>query len=276
MTLVVSEVSKHGIVMVGDSAITIDRQDGTDPIAVGGASKVQYSRKANVGFAMWGYADVRGKRLDLWMDEFIRSEIEEGEEMESIGQRLTNRLKNELEQMGLPWCKLRFGIHMAGYQNGLPRLWHIHCGHSDFPYNEPPHEPRLYHDIPADNSPTDDWLWRIQEGAAPHLRNGYWRHYAKLYDAIRNDYGSFHEYLKIKLPKEPLEGRLEFHKILVRLVAGLLSAVEPHPAVNNELSSVAFTNDGLKIDERLPLIEGSSIAPKFPVTEIFMFRERNE
>ena len=54
MTLVVSEVLRHGIVMIGDSAVTYSLGDeivGVKP----GAVKVQYSPELNVGISMWGW-----------------------------------------------------------------------------------------------------------------------------------------------------------------------------------------------------------------------------
>lgn len=38
------------------------------------------------------------------------------------------------------------GIHVAGFRNGLPVLFHVHCGHD----NEPAHELRLHKDYPDD------------------------------------------------------------------------------------------------------------------------------
>lgn len=143
MTLVVSEVTKHGIVMVGDSAITFDY--GTLQHVKSGALKIQYSRAANIGFAVWGNAQVLGRQIDLWLNDFVDC-IEEKAPLDRVASRLVTSITVELEQENKPWKDLVFGIHIAGYINDLPRLWHIHCGHS----NEPPHEPRLYHDFPED------------------------------------------------------------------------------------------------------------------------------
>jgi hypothetical protein len=57
MTLVVSDISRLGVLMVGDSAVTIKRRNLPDEVE-SGAVKVQYSEKVNIGVAMWGYANV--------------------------------------------------------------------------------------------------------------------------------------------------------------------------------------------------------------------------
>ncbi len=65
MTLVVSEISRHGVVMIGDSAITYSMGDTVVGVR-DGASKVHYSEKANLGFAFWGNASVCGQQMDAW------------------------------------------------------------------------------------------------------------------------------------------------------------------------------------------------------------------
>lgn len=254
MTLVVSEISRHGIVMVGDSAVTRSRA-GT-PVGVGsGAAKVQYSSKANVGFAMWGNGIVQGQQIDSWIKNFIDSTIKENEDLEVVGQRLTREIRTALEKENKPWSELVFGIHLAGYKNGLPRLWHIHCGHA----NEPTHEPRLYHDYPEDQKWTEEYyqiLFFSQGGtASAHLRNGYTPHYAMLSKAILDYINDLRQTLGIQLPKDSLEGHLAFHKILVKFVAGALAAAGEHPGVNEDLSYISFTQNGIVTDERFSIID---------------------
>jgi len=69
MTLVVSDISTYGIIMVGDSAVT--NRIGKTVSVSSDAAKVQYCGKTNVGFALWGNAGVGSKRMDYWLDDFI-------------------------------------------------------------------------------------------------------------------------------------------------------------------------------------------------------------
>ncbi len=260
MTLVVSEISRYGIVMVGDSAVTHSRA-GT-PIGVSsGAAKVQYSSEANIGFAMWGNAIVQGQQLDSWIKNFIDSTIKKNEDLEVVGQRLTSEVRTALEKENRPWSELVFGIHLSGYKNGLPRLWHIHCGHS----NEPPHEPRLYHDYPEDQNWTEEY-YRILffsqgETASAHLRNGYTPHYAMLSKAMLDYVNGLRDTLGIQLPKDSLEGHLSFHKILVKFVAGALVAAGAHTGVQEDLPSISFTQNGMVADERFSIIDWMNRLP---------------
>lgn len=257
MTLVVSEISKHGIVMIGDSAITYSNVAGIPAGAIDGAAKVQYSDKANVGFAIWGNGIVQGQQIDSWVNNFIEASIAENEELESVGQRLTEQLKNELAKENRPWRELVFGIHLAGYKNDLPRLWHIHCGH----HNETPHKPKLYHDYPEDQNWTEDYYRALffppesEATAKAHLRNGYTPHYALLFKSMNDYVNNLRQNLGIDLPHNSLEGQLNFHKLLVRFVAGALVAAGEHPGVNDSLASISFNQNGLVSDERLPVID---------------------
>jgi len=114
MTLVVSEISRHGIIMIGDSAIT--NSIGGLPVGVGdGAAKIHYSEKSNIGFAIWGNAVIQGKQMDEWVKGFIESITDEEKDIRSVGQKLTSEIRIELEKEKQPWSELIFGIHLAGY-----------------------------------------------------------------------------------------------------------------------------------------------------------------
>ncbi len=256
MTLVVSEISRHGIIMVGDSAITEYRNDKIVGVQEG-AAKVQYSTKANVGIAMWGYGNVGVKRMDLWIAEFVGSMIDDQDDIENIGQQLAQQLNKELSATNRPWCLLRCGFHLAGYKDGLPRLWHIHCGHKD----EPPHELRLYHDFPEDKGWTDEQFRNRLTYESYHLRNGYYPHFASLFDSIMNYSKTLKEFC-INFPQDSLKGHLDFYKLLVQFVAGTLIAAGEHPEVNDVLSAIAFNRDGLVFNEQLPVQQEIAGLPK--------------
>jgi hypothetical protein len=193
---------------------------------------------------------VAGGQIDMWVNDFINC-FEKNSDIDDLAQRLSNSLKIELEQEKKSWDKLGFGIHVAGYKNGCPRLWHIHCGHA----NEPTHEPRLYQDYPEDQSWDEKHYQKMLNDPAffCHLRNGYIPYYANLFESIKT-YSNSLKKMGINFPQNTLESRIKFHKLLITFVAGVLSASGEHIGVNAELSSIAFTQDGLLVDERIPII----------------------
>jgi hypothetical protein len=251
MTLIISEVSNYGIAMVGDSAITYSDIQNRER-AKTGASKIQYSDAANIGFGVWGNALICGQQIDQWLHDFIHDHVSEGSRLDDIGDQLAENLRYGFRFDGRSWNQLKCGIHLAGYLKGLPRLWHVHMGHAD----EEPHEPRLYRDFPEGKGWEDDYLQALfSEGgvASFHLRGGYIPHYALLFDQTAEYSDRLRSEIGISFPANSLRGHLEFQKVLVKFVAGVLVAAEAHPGVDANLSAVAFDRDGIQIDERLPV-----------------------
>ncbi len=248
MTLVVSDISHLGIVMVGDSAVTQQCSD-LPPQIVSGAVKVQYSEIANVGVAMWGHADVSNQRLDYWMAEFLQNSIKSSDSVEDIGIKIADKLNPILIANGKAWKDMVCGFHVTGYRQGLPCLFHVHCGH----YNEPAHELRLYKDFPDDKGWSEQHFEFMLRYGVMHLRNGYHPLFGPLFDRVKDYSNSLRSQFDISFPQRTLHGRLKFYKLLVRFVAGVLDASGEYQRVNDQLSAIAFSNDGLIINEQLPL-----------------------
>jgi len=78
-----------------------------------------------------------------------------------------------------------------------------------------------------------------------------------LFDSILEYSKSLKINLNISFPLNNLQSRFKFYKLLVKFVAGVLPISGIVPSVNDKLSAIAFTKDGLKIDERLPLIRNT-------------------
>jgi hypothetical protein len=249
MSLVVSDISTHGIVMVGDSAIT-RRKGGKLIDVLSDGSKIQYSEVANIGFALWGRCNLADQRVDAWLSDFIKSEVRTGDSVESVGERLAKILNEKIAAMKEPWDKQVRGIHLAGYRDDRPVLFHVHCGHP----NEPSHELRLYHDYPDDrNWSTEEFEALLSRGVI-HLRNGFIQHFAALFDSMLAYMEKLDRILRVKFPQPSLRGRFDFYKLLVRFVADTLTATGQTQSVNDKLSAIAFDQKGLQFDERLVVV----------------------
>lgn len=244
MTLVVSDISSLGVVMVGDSAVT-QHQPGQSEKVVSNAVKVQYSPKANVGIAMWGYANAGDKRLDHWVASFLQSQVNSNDNPEEIGKRLANQLNPILSLSGRQWKDMVCGFHIAGYRDGLPCLYHVHCGHN----TEPAHELRLYKDFPDDQKWSEYLFDYLLQYSFIHLRNGYHPLFGPLFDSILDYSKTLRTNFNISFPMRTLQARLDFYKLLVKFVAAVLPASGLAPRVNDVLSAIAFTPKGIVIDE---------------------------
>jgi hypothetical protein len=246
MTIVISELNPWGIAMIGDSAVTI--RDAMGPRVREGAAKIHYSPTANIGFAIWGGACVDGKRMDFWMADFLSS-MKAAEPLPAVADRLAAELNQELVREGKAWGELRRGIHVAGYHDGLPTLYHIHTGDPALPQ----HELRVFKDFPDGTKKNRHaYLNELRVGTY-HLRNGYYKMFGPLFDAAYKYSQDLHS-LGFKWPYRGLEDRVTFFSLLTRFLADTLAAADFHPGVNATVSAIGFTEAGLQIDKRLQLI----------------------
>jgi hypothetical protein len=243
MTLVITEITGLGVVIVGDSAVTV--QTSTGPRVYTGAAKVQYSSRANIGFALWGRACVDGRPADSWLAEFIDSCITDGDSLEVVAARLAVELNTALRREKRDWNELRRGIHIAGYVGDLPHLYHIHTGNPEFPQ----HELRVFKDFPYDNVPNlDEYRRRLATLGGYHLRNGFYEVFGPLFDAIYG-YTEVLRQLDFSWPNKSLEHRVSLYRLLVKFISDTLVADDRPPSVGGEIQALGFTARGLTIDQ---------------------------
>jgi len=228
MTLVVSDVAANGFVLVGDSAVTVTR--GGITRVLHGASKVHYSSDANVGFAVWGNACLAGRRVDDICAE-VSASLDQVASPSVAASRLADELNASAAQDGRPWDVLRGGVHVSGYEDGVPVLFHLHTGGDG-----PQHPCSLSRDFPDGR-------------AGAHLRNGYYRVFAALFESMGSFIGSLRS-LGMKWPTIQLEDRLRYYDLHVRIVSDVVVSTSGHPHVDTFTSAVAFDASGLRIGRR--------------------------
>jgi|SRR5579862_1877666 hypothetical protein len=230
MTLVITEVSERfGCVLVGDSAVTIN---GTQVQL--GAEKIHYSDDASIGFAIWGNACISGRRVDELVSSFVKG-LPAAASPRSAGRELAAFLTHESEKDGRPWTQLRGGVHVCGYQDSVPVLFHVHTG-PELPAPQGPFE--LHEDFPD-----------ATNGA--QLRNGYYQMFAPLYLGMEQYVRRLNE-LKFTWPHQSVEDRVSYFSIMVETVARTLEAAARLPAVGKDVSGFAFNRNGIQVEKRLP------------------------
>ncbi len=236
MTLVVSEVSAaFGCVLVGDSAITVTRPDRPIEIRFG-ASKIHYSADSNIGFAVWGNARFGSRQCDQLVKEFS-DQLTGSDTPSTAGAKLASLLAEAGNADGRSWEKLRGGVHVAGYEDGNPVLYHVHTGH----HGATPSQHALHKDNPC-----------IAERAV--LRNGYHPFYNTLIPGLEN-YAMNLKALGLSWPFKSLDDRVSFNELAVDIVAQTLTAAGRVQSVGGTKAAIAFTPAGLWLDRRLPVID---------------------
>lgn len=127
MTLIITHISRHGIVHASDSNLT--NGNGENVREGKKTFKIPYLK---AGLTVAGNYGVGGKYMDEWMNDFINSQ----KHLENISIELFSRnLKDRIEKEMKPEQKKNGClIHIAGYakENGLyhPEFWFIRNIHS--------------------------------------------------------------------------------------------------------------------------------------------------
>lgn len=236
MTLVVTDVSKHGIVLIGDSAA---RNEKTDEIYTG-AIKTYHIPNPNVGITAWG-TSIGGVGLDRWIEDFIENKAETAQGIEEVAKLLRKEVQNDLAKTS-PTNGSRRGFHVSGYKDGEPKLWHIHHGH---PWEET-RELRIHRDYPERKPGLQDvWRSELEKGLAVSLCNGLYRYYQGFYDAHVEDIE------RETASPDSWKDQLRFHGEIFAQVCDLAQGPNHTMAVAKPLSWIAFNEEGL-IDERIP------------------------
>lgn len=268
MTLIVSEISKFGIAMVADSAITavfpnswtLSSGNSPSPVVRIGVQKIIPIKAVNAAISFWGLGEVGTLGdpdtpipTDIFLQDFANS-VPQGTSIEQVGTKLVD-LVNQRIRVG----QVRGGFHLAGYdqKNGkrFPVLYHIHTGSISNPTYEPFN---LHRDYPfkmlsdqghclGDAQAIDQWLEKLNLQRFS-LRNGTYDVYAyfmvylnDLMDRLRHDkkficpaYAKF---------KTPLEARVRFLKLQLQTICEFYR-------LSNHLETIAMPISCITISEK--------------------------
>ncbi len=121
MTLILTHISKQGIVHVSDSNLTAS---GDTP--AGESQKTFKVEHLNAGLTVAGSYSVGGVRMNHWMNDFIQQQVTAGASLS----KFAHNLKSELETQMSPSEKENGSmIHIAGYveakRKSHPEFWFV-------------------------------------------------------------------------------------------------------------------------------------------------------
>jgi len=147
MTLILTELSPLGIVMVGDTAITYENlmPDRTfQSRSLNGITKVIPVSKINAGISYWGWThidnfnDIKGIPIDWWINTLLMENHDHYQNINELAEILLENLREKIPPMTeeelVEFEYGNGGIHLAGYDYigdvKVPSFWHIHNGRS--------------------------------------------------------------------------------------------------------------------------------------------------
>lgn len=241
MTLVITELSRLGVAMAADSAVTFP---SSDRVYIG-AQKLLPIYQINAGVSIWGRGNVNGVDADVWVQNFIEDNIPNGMSLWDMA----NKLAEELNEAFGGALSNRMGIHVGGFdeRNGIrgPAFYHIHNGHyhieyrngqvKEVPEEDPPIREFRAHD---DRPPTI-----YQENEFWVTRNGDFSIFAFLSEKINPLFDAVGQMTGLKFPYPPsLAVRGEYLRFWIDTVIGIYRLsnarrrILPQPATAGDAS----------------------------------------
>ncbi len=239
MTLVITEVSKFGIAMVADSAVTftevLPSGDKTHHV-LNGARKLQVIPFINAGISVWGLGSVPTSNGQLSTDSWLEYFISQHSAIRTIGE-FAKTLTQDLQKV-VGNKKQPMGFHLAGYTEvgncSLPTFYHIRNVDGNYKHYEH-HEFVAGHDYPPQE---------ISENQVYVTRNGDYGPYAALAEAVQMALPHIQIGMGIAMPYPSLDGRVAYHTAWVRFVSELYASSELLRTIGGNISALGIYPSG--------------------------------
>lgn len=219
MTLVITEISRFGIAMVADSAVTFTEvlpSGDNVHYVLSGARKLQVIPHLNAGISVWGLGAVPTMSGELstavWLEDFIKRHSSTVS-LDGFANELVEELQSTIGDRKQP-----MGFHLAGYVevNGqrLPTFYHVRNVDGTYKHYE-------HHEfVPGQDYPPKD----IGENQIYITRNGDYGPYAALVETMQIALPHIQVGMGLTIPHPSLEGRVVYHSAWVRFISELYAS----------------------------------------------------
>jgi len=239
MTLIITELSKFGIVMVADSAVTFTETlpDGSQfPHVLNGAQKLQAIPYLGAGISVWGLGNMPTQNgnlsTDVWINDFIARHSQVAT-LSEFADCLTQELQESLGEN-----EISVGFHLAGFvemeNQKLPTFYHVRNVDGTFAHYEF-HEFIVGQDFPPRE---------LAENELYITRNGDYGAYAVLANAIHNALPIIQNGIGINIPYPSLQGRIAYHSAWIKFVSELYASSGLLRTIGGSISALGIYSDG--------------------------------
>jgi hypothetical protein len=220
MTLVLTELTPHGIAMAADSAVTYQNlQTGLYRVRSNAAQKLQVIPHLNAGISCWGMGDIEGVNTDQWLSDFITSSTSLSN-LTDFANELARQLNVKIAQN--PSDQGRLGFHLAGFEQdagtATPSFFHVHDGRSEVLERRgvtvDPHKFNANHDMPP-----QQFLQLAQAGRGWITRNGDYQIYAQVFSLLENFFKQLEDKGIIIPHSQDLRDRAEYLIFQIRTIS---------------------------------------------------------
>lgn len=233
MTLIITELSKFGIAMVAETAVTeiIDFSGRRMARVLNGAQKLQQIPYLNAGISVWGLGSISDIPTDIWLMDFI-SQHASVSSIADFAMKLVDSLQDEIGDIKEP-----LGFHLAGYVtvNGrnLPTFYHVRNVDGTYKhYNQ--HEFIPGQDIPPREIVSEPY---------PITRNGDYGLYARLSEVQEMIMPFVEAETGVSIPAQSLTGRVRYHAAWVKFISDLYNSADLMRTIGANVSGLAIYPD---------------------------------
>jgi hypothetical protein len=265
MTLILTELSRLGIAMAADSALTqeLRKPNGTmgDKVYYG-AQKLFIVPNLMAGIAYWGWGDIpqpssdwshkdKLERTELWLPHFLDENKEHYNSLSMLAQLLEKELRNRIPKIDVneyPYGD--GGIHLAGYESRdgqlLPTFWHIHNGVSQVLPSKKIN-PTL---VNANNDiSTENGRQIVDDGGFAIIKNGDIAAYNTLWELLFRPDSAFSKIIRttgLTFPySRTLADRANFLKFQIQTVEGLYRFSKEGKGIGSPVTTLTISPMGI-------------------------------
>lgn len=258
MSLIVTQVSNYGIVMIGDSAETNITKNNSKYIRIGVNKVIQVHKKFGISF--WGDGKINKLPMDFFLEDLINEKINSDIKLYELANLICNTINNNKNFFD---TEKICGFHIAGYEKFndrfLPSIYHVH-NHNNKKSHK--HKLKVYHDFPNgvyNNNLKNFFIDFDKEKIDWHLRNGSYELFAILWDYIapksniskHNKILSILDYMKkidknFDCPeKKNIDSYANFYSFLVEIVIKLIDLSNKLETISGPLTVLTINKNGI-------------------------------
>lgn len=262
MTLLLTEITRFGIAMAADSAITFREPlpaGGTRIRVVRGANKLQEIPRLNAGISMWGQGSFRMGddviNMDTWIENLITEREDDYDSLENFATLLASEINNHVQPIDVTQDPFgTVGFHLAGFVDfegeSLQTFYHVHNGRSQAleMRGEPVANPSVVnanHDFPPHMAIelSGRLVWY-------RTRNGDLQIYNRLWGLLEAFLRNFERESHIVIPHSTsITDRSDWLKFQIKTMAELYAFGNLERTIGGDIATLTITADGRNFRE---------------------------
>ena len=238
MTLVITEITKFGIAMVADSAVTSTEVMPSGKVmnrVLNGVRKLQVIPYLGAAISVWGIGSILASKGEVSTDNWLADFIERHSSTGSLDE-FANFLVKELQTVIGPIQK-PMGFHLSGYVDisgrKLPTFYHVRNVEGTYAQY-------TFHEF----SPGQDYPPQEIGNNLFERRNGDYGPYAALSEAVHQAIPKVQVGMGLTIPHPSLPGRLAYLAAWVRFISDLYESSGLLKTIGGGIAAVGIYPDG--------------------------------